>query len=593
MERSDLESRTVGLARLAIGAVQGAALWAILHSGSDPAKVFVESSKEAWQVLNPGLFASLFITFGFVPVLLLGGLRQMRARTLAIWIVLTAAALAALGWHAGWKQNAGAAPWPDPPAILMLGAALFVVHHLIAADDEQRRIRAPYAAYFDVASKHGVQLALSVAFTGAFWLLLFLGAALFEAIDVKGFGQLINKLWFALPASTVMFAAAVHLTDVRSGFVQGIRTVALTLLSWLLPLMTAITWAFLVTLIFTGLQPLFDTGLASEVMLGAVAALIILINAAYQDGDDTTRPPAVLRWAARAAAVALAPICVLAAYALALRIGQYGLTPERVIAAACVVVGSGYAVGYLIAAVRRGPWMHTLELTNIIIAWLTAVLLMLLASPLGDPARLSVANQVERLKSGKITPEKFDFNFLRFEGARYGRQVLAELTRSADADVAAKARTALARTDRYRPQPLTLETWPVGRTVPREIVDADRDGTCSDAGKCLAVFADLDRDGQEEITVFGTFRGQVYALQSGQWRYRYAVAGLCNEYPALAKGEFELAAPQDLEFVVKGRRLSREPGCEATVTAVQVMGVPSSDTPAPSAPPAKAPPPAR
>ncbi|WP_262423631.1 DUF4153 domain-containing protein [Brevundimonas denitrificans] len=75
-------------------------------------------------------------------------------------------------------------------------------------------------------------------------------------------------------------------------------------------------------------------------MLSAAAALIILINAAYQDGEPDGAPPVVLQWAARIAGVLLVPLIGLALWGLALRIGQHGLTPERIIAAACVLVGA-------------------------------------------------------------------------------------------------------------------------------------------------------------------------------------------------------------------------------------------------------------
>ncbi|MFY0057026.1 hypothetical protein ABTP94_18390, partial [Acinetobacter baumannii] len=88
---------------------------------------------------------------------------------------------------------------------------------------------------FDVAWKAGVQLALSLGFTLAFWLLLQLGAALFHVIGVKALSSLIGEAWFAIPVTCLAFALAVQLTDVRDGLIRGVRTVALMLLSWLLP----------------------------------------------------------------------------------------------------------------------------------------------------------------------------------------------------------------------------------------------------------------------------------------------------------------------------------------------------------------------
>jgi hypothetical protein len=64
-----------------------------------------------------------------------------------------------------------------------------------------------------------------------------LGTALFKLIDIDFFRELIRHRWFALPATTLAFACALHVTDTRAGIVRGMRVLVHTLLSWLLPLM--------------------------------------------------------------------------------------------------------------------------------------------------------------------------------------------------------------------------------------------------------------------------------------------------------------------------------------------------------------------
>ena len=103
-----------------------------------------------------------------------------------------------------------------------------------------RKFVADYTTHFDVAWKIAVQGALAAAFTGAFWGLLWLGAGLFDLINIDFFIELLQERWFAIPATTLAVSAAAHVTDVRAGIVRGIRTLGLSLLSWLLPLMTLI-----------------------------------------------------------------------------------------------------------------------------------------------------------------------------------------------------------------------------------------------------------------------------------------------------------------------------------------------------------------
>jgi ABC-type amino acid transport system permease subunit len=88
-------------------------------------------------------------------------------------------------------------------------------------------------------------------------------------------------------------------------------------------------------------------------VLASAGALIVLINTAYQDGRADNLPPLALRIAVQVASVLLTPLIVLAVWGLMLRIGQYGLTPDRIIAAACALVGAAYAAGYGLAAVSR------------------------------------------------------------------------------------------------------------------------------------------------------------------------------------------------------------------------------------------------
>jgi hypothetical protein len=171
-------------------------------------------------------------------------------------------------------------------------------------------------------------------------------------IRIRYLIELIERPWFYAPATTVVLAYAIHVTDTRTELVRGVRTLTLTLLAWLLPMMTALALAFRLALPFTGLQPLWNTQRATATLLVAAAALIFLINAAYQDGQSGESIARVVHYSRGAAALVLVPLVALAAYGLTLRAQQYGWTPQRIIAGACVVVASCYAVGYALAAVR-------------------------------------------------------------------------------------------------------------------------------------------------------------------------------------------------------------------------------------------------
>ena len=363
-------SPLLGPIRLGIGLLQGLGLFwlnrAIEAQGwLCDSTVAGDCPRIIWPGTEPLLFGPLLLVVAFLPMVLLAGVGRLRPLTLAIWTVVAGVVLALLGLHDIARQSADTlsrAPFLSTPVILFSAAALFVAHHLVAAADLGRRRIPDFPTLFDVTSKAVVQLALSAGFTGAFWILLHLGAALFRIIDLVFLEDLLRKGWFAIPLTFLVFATAVHLTDVRDGLIRGVRTVGLMLLSWLLLVMTVLAAGFLAALPFTGLGGLWETGSATSLVLAAAAALIILINAAYQDGRPDNRPPAVLRAAVRVAAVLIAPLVFIAIWGLALRIGQYGLTPDRIIAGACALVGAAFAAGYGWAALspfwRKGDWMR-------------------------------------------------------------------------------------------------------------------------------------------------------------------------------------------------------------------------------------------
>lgn len=578
-----------GIARLAIGLVQGVALY-LLHQSVE-AKV--------WPSTEPVLFEALAYVWVMVPIVLLGGLADMRRPTLAVWALLAAALSAGLAAHDVLREAAGEADRPLHFTVgVFVAVGLFIAHHLIQGADTARRPIAPYPVYFDAASKHAVQLGLAVAFTGVFWLVLHLGAALFKLIGLTFLETLIRQEWFAVPGTTVAFAAAVHLTDVKAAVIRGVRTVGLTLLSWLMPLMGLIAVGFLAALPFTGLKPLWDTGHATALVLSAAAVLIVLLNAAYQDGEDE-RTPTVLKWAGRVTALTIAPLVAVAAYGLWLRIGQYGLTPERVVAAACVLVGAFHAVGYAIAAVKPGPWLKPLESTNVATAFVALAVLIALLTPVADPARIAVADQVRRLESGKIAPDKFDYGFLRFDGAKWGRAELermkADTTGPNAKLISEKAAEALKLEHRYeRDQvappafnPAKVTVWPKGRALPDSFVKQawDRKDGFSPCvqgeSDCDAFFADLDGDGTEEILLSPGYQVAVYRLADGRWsKIGDLRAGGCKGVlEGLKAGNFKTAEPRWKDLEVAGVRLGLQgEGCEP-LPPVEVEAQPVAPAP--------------
>lgn len=541
-EADDLPA--AGILRLAIGLLQGLALYLLER----------QREKHGWPATAPYLFVSLASIALLVPVFVLQAAGRMSRTALVIWSVIATALVAGLGWYDVYRQapdlltaSAGA---PTFPFLLFAFAGLFITQSLIAAGDADASFLTRYRNYFDSTWKFGVQLALAAAFVGAFWAMLWLGAALFDLIKLTFPRELIQHSWFSIPATTLAVAAAIHLTDVRAQLVVGIRSVGLTLLSWLLPLMTILAAAFVISLGFTGLDPLWKTREAVAILLVAAAVLVVLINAAYQDGEDTGARPLALRYAELIASVLLVPLVALSAYALALRVQQHGWTVDRIATLACILVASCYALGYTAAALFSllgGQWMWALESVNIFVAFLILAVLAALFTPVADPARLSVLSQIARLETGTTKPSKFDFAYLRFQGGRFGEAALRSLAAKqgkGSAFVRAAASDALSlpkvgfitEPGRRRLPPglaARITIYPRGTQLPLSFVSNDWDADPSSSQDplcvtstnfhCDAFVVDFRGDGHTDLMLFSegdqSFEGVVFEqVTSGSWR---------------------------------------------------------------------------
>jgi hypothetical protein len=559
------QSQRLFLARVATGLVQGIVLYLLYHA----------VDAQAWPATSRLLFAPLVLVWIYTPLILTLSLGEMPWAKAAVWTAIVAATLALLGWcdiWQAWPQDW--VFWPKPhvaPTILPSaalfvfgGGGLFIAQALVIGGHQDQRFMARYPTHFDVAWKQAVQLALAALFTGAFWLLLWMGVNLFDLIKLGFFHRLIRHEWFSIPVVTLAAASGLHLTDIRPALVRGARTLLLALLSWLLPLITLIVSGFLASLPFTGLAPLFGFGHASGLLLIASAALIVLINAAHQDG--TAQPPKILRLAGTLAAALPLPMVLIAGYALWLRVDQYGWTTGRVAVAACTVVALAYAGGYLRAAIARGPWLARIEQWNFTVSLLILVVLIALATPLASPLRIGIADQLARLQDGRTLPAKFDFQYLRREGGRYGLNALNQLAADGhDADFHARAREAAKTEPLYAQTAIAADmaaritVWPRGSKLPAGFAATDwskvpvyeRAG-CMNSNStqgCEAVLADLDRDGKPEVLLFSAGEWGIHVFHdngkgwvaAGQMRQPEKCPAFLD---ALRQGKFDLVPPQ-------------------------------------------------
>jgi hypothetical protein len=417
------------------------------------------------------------------------------------------------------------------------------------------------------------------------------------------------------------------LTDVRPNIVRGIRTLLLVLLSWLLPLAVLIVSGFLLGLLWTGMAPLWTTRHAASVLLWAAVTLIVLINAAYQNGLPGVEVARILRASARIACILLLPITLIAIYAVAARVHQYGWTSSRVIAVAALLIVGFYTAGYCRAALSRQVWLKQVANTNIYAAIFIISILILLLSPLCDPARIAVASQLAQLESGKISAANFDFVYLRFDGARYGIEALRKLSTTADVAPGANANAgpdrklirqtavaALQQTNRWRAQQATvkitgaggiggreilaenLHAFPAEKSLPASLLsqswtDASTNNILPSCFKvkgkiCTVYFTDLGGGPDKDLLLLSDDANpQVFEQAAdGKWKIAATIALYQKEcraqlQRALESGHFQTVAPQYKNIEFQGQRVEVSPFPQTPITCNAISPQPAATQP--------------
>jgi hypothetical protein len=411
----------LGASRLAIGLMQGAFLWFL-----DRAMI-----EKQWPATDEALFTPLLTVAWFLPVIAIAGIGNLRTRTLTLWLLAALLLCLALGWYSIFRQvpmpldRRLPASWFELNVFLV--GLLFVLHALVAAADKDRRWIAGPAAYFEAAWKLAAQLAFAGLFVALLWGALFLGVKLFEMINIGSFAIVAKKSWLWIPITTLAASFAFHLIDRRFTEMQGAVKLLLGLVSWLLFIVAPIILAFLVALPFTGLAALWNTGQATLGLITASIVIVALINSHFQAGDFEPSRSRGLLYVRYAAALLLVPLFALAVFGLGLRVEQYGWTPSRIVAVGCLIVLGCYALGYSVAAIRSGLSLRGLATANVWAAIAAVAVSLALLSPVADPSRLFVTDQVRRLETGAVPADEFDYYTLRVEGAGYGWAALERL----------------------------------------------------------------------------------------------------------------------------------------------------------------------
>lgn len=394
---------------------------------------------DAWRVAP-----AAFVFFGALAAAFT--LESGRWRQPTVFAVVIGLVMAGLAWRAvRYGEHL-----PDEQYGLAAGVvATALALPLFQAGFLKRRFGTPYAEIYHHIWTDAISAAGGLAFTGLSWVALAILSKLFELLKIDFLRDLMEHGWFAWTFSGLAFGAALGVLRNELKVLGMLRTVVLLVLSLLaVPLAVGLV-VFLLATAVSGPQVLWEaTREATPTLLACAAgAFVLTCVLVRQDDEAMTRNP-VMRVAALALAIVILPLAVFAAVSLGLRLNQYGLAPERLWGLVTVIVACAWGVGYWGALIRgrKAAWAQRLREANLILAVASCVLALLLALPLLDFGTISAGNQLQRLESGKVTPDKFDFAALRWDFGDAGKRALARLAKSRNPRVAELANAALAQT---------------------------------------------------------------------------------------------------------------------------------------------------
>ena len=359
----------------------------------------------------------------FADALAMAG--QMRARAAVAGAALVALPVAALALWASTRFASVEDMLRSPHQIFagLLLAALpvpFLIARGIGAGWRD------YPALFLAAWNIVVRYAAAWLFTGVVWAVVFLSDTLLSLVGITVIDWLISEVelvpWLLTGAALGLGLAVVsELAELVSPYL------VLRLLRLLLPPLLVVMVIFALALPFRGLTGLFGNFSAAATLMAIVMGGVSLISIVVDQNEAEAAHTPLMRNAARAMALLLPVLSGLAVWAVLLRIGQHGLTPERVAGGVAALVVLGYALLYAASVLSGAGWMDRIRQANIAMALAVMALAALWQTPLLNAEALSARSQLVRFEDGRITAVQLPLQEMRWDWGRPGAAALAEL----------------------------------------------------------------------------------------------------------------------------------------------------------------------
>lgn len=381
-------------------------------------------------------------------------------------------------------------------------------------------------------------LAVTAVMTGLFWLVLMLWSNLFSIIGITLFEQLFfDNAVFPPVATGAVIAAGIVFCRRLPGAAGLYRQLITRAVNVLLPLHAVALLLFLVCLPFTGLAIIPKAFSATTLLLIMTLLMLAFSAIACESAPGLSRGQRVL---ARMVLVAqgLTPLLAgLAVWALWLRIADYGWTVERVYAAVIALIAVTGSL--LLLWFQRRAWVQGAASMNTFVPLmlsLTAFSWFLLHTPVIDPWRITVMNQLARFAEGRAKVDERDL-YLFSDAGRRGKQALQAISRHPQwlsdparqkavlmqllaARNATNAKPAISDLKRAIPLRSGSEAPPESWWQMQTQYIEQEAGICLvDSGSCLVWMQDMNNDGTPEVLLYNRNQQSItlYAHQATGW----------------------------------------------------------------------------
>ena len=564
--------------------------------------LYEAADHSVWPATHAAAFIPLFMLMVFFPFAFYCASSALTVRR---WMISFAIALlaAGVGLYQGLTVSGLAASGVGPNAdwsatnvedyllqTLILGLALFLLVPALAL--YRKELRVSYLNWVHALLQNAHLLAQALLVLLLFWAVLWTAAALFDLVGLPYLHTLLGHSWFFIPLSVLVFSHGVSLAVRNHSVGDYVSERLARLCGWLYPMAALLGAGFVLSWLAQGIDALLATGHAANLLLWFTTLSLLLLNMTVRSASATAPLSRWLSWVTLAGVLALLPMTLVAAYALGLRVEQYGLTPLRIWAGFVNLLLLMLVSGYLLHALLQlskgvSRWM---AISNVVAAaMVVAGIVLMLGGPL-DPRRISVADQMARSHERPGMDDAALIRFLKHQGGRFGTDQLLQLAKrsgeegSVTALRAELARQALENTAESRLDAhevvASLPVLPEGVRLPADLQAQLGDisalytcvGDITAADACLIWQLQLHENGPTEYVVLSRAGrneppfGMLWRSVDGNWESAGSLElddmgcpprnGAREVFAAVVRSEVRLQAKKQRDLMVNGVRVA-------------------------------------